>query len=198
MVLRVVFPRTPKPIRADNVLIITRSAHTPFPRAEPGELVAILPAVTVEPSPVVAEAVEEAALETLETFEPVIWAPVEVSVPEEAPEEAPADPAVAEEVHEDPIAPEAEVPAVDVPEVPVAETPEAEAPVVEAPVVEAPVVEVEAPAVEAAPEAEGSHWDASMKKADLLAAAEAKGLDLPATATKAEIIAALKAAEVVA
>ena len=188
MVLRVVFPRTPKPIRADNVLIITRSAHTPFPRAEPGELVAILPAVTVEPSPVVAEAVEEAALETLETFEPVIWAPVEVSVPEEAPEEAPADPAVAEEVHEDPIAPEAEVPAVDVPEVPVAETPEAEA----------PVVEVEAPAVEAAPEAEGSHWDASMKKADLLAAAEAKGLDLPATATKAEIIAALKAAEVVA
>lgn len=194
MVLRVVFPRTPKPIRADNVLIIARSAHTPFPKAEPGALVAILPAVAVGPSPVVVEAVEEAAIEA---FEPVVWVPVE----ESAPAEAPADPAVAEEIHEDPIAPEAEVPEVvdEVPEVVdevVDEVPEV--PEVVAPVEESPAAEVEAPAVVVAPEAVEAHWDASMKKADLLAVAEAKGLDLPATATKGEIIAALKAAEVVA
>lgn len=182
MVLRVVFPRTLKPIRPDNVLIIARSGATPFPKAEPGELVAILPPVAVEPSPAVVEAVEAAATEVLE---PVVDATVEEVAPEVAPEAVAEVPTLYEagEINAEVVipvdAPAAEVAAEEVPEAKVEEAVE------------------EVPAIES-PEVEASHWDASMKKADLQAAAEALGLDLPATATKAEIIAALKAAEVVA
>lgn len=159
MVLRVVFPRTPKLIRPDNVRIIARSGHTPFPRTGPGELVAILPTVTVEASPVVATAVAEAVAEVLE---PEVEAPIEaVEVVAEVVLEAPVESVIEELVVEAPVAePKVEAPL----EVPAAEV-SAEAPQWDATMKKADLVN--------AAEALGLVLPATATKAEILAALKA-------------------------